>query len=385
MLQPGDLYLDHNATSPLLPAVRAALERALERPLANPASAHRAGDRSRRALEDARESVAALLRCEPAELLFTSGATEANHLALFGAVAPGIAGSHVVVSAIEHSSVLGAAGLLAELGADVVRVPPAPDGIVAVGAVTAALRPQTRLVALMAANNETGVLQPVAELARELAARGIAFHVDAAQAVGRVPFDTDAVRATTIALTAHKLGGPAGVGSLFVRRGRRIAPLLRSGHQERSLRGGTHNLLGILGFGAAADCVRRRGPAVPALAGVRDDFEGELSRRLPSIRVAGAGAPRLPNTSSVTFPGVDASRLLAELSRRGLHAAAGSACQAGSPEPSHVLRAMGYSAEEARSTVRFSFGPEHDRGDARRAAEGVAAAAAGCARPASAT
>ncbi len=375
MLDPGDLYLDHNATSPLLPEVRSAMARALELDLVNPSSPHRAGERSRRALESARASVAELLGASGDELLFASGATEANHLALFGALAPRFAGSHVVVSAIEHSSVLDAARLLEELGAGVAVVRPDRDGTVAVDAIVAALLPSTRLVALMAANNETGVVQPVAQLGRLLHERGISFHVDAAQAIGRVPFDVHALRATTIALSAHKLGGPAGVGALFLRRGQRLAPFLRGGRQERGLRGGTHNLLGILGFEAAAQAARRDGDAPLGL--VRDEFERELLRRRPDAQIVGSGAARLPNTSAVTFPGVDAARLLLELSRRGLHASMGSACQSGSPEPSHVLRAMGRSAAEARATLRFSFGSGHRSADARQAAERVAAAAAG--------
>jgi len=378
MLEPGDLYLDHNATSPLIPEVRAAIQRALELELVNPSSVHRAGERSRRELETARDAVAGLLRCEPAEVIFTSGATEANHLALFGTLAPRFAGSHVVVSAIEHSSLLDAARLLGELGASVDRVAPDRDGVVGADAMLAALRPETRLVALMAANNETGVVQPAAVLGPQLAARGIAFHVDAAPAIGRLPCDAATVHATTLAITAHKLGGPAGVGALFVRRGHRLAPFLRGGRQERALRGGTQNLLGILGFGAAAAVAAARAvdaAALPRLAEARDRFEQELRRRHPELRVTGARVPRLANTSSITLPGIDAGALLALLSRRGVHLSTGSACQAGAPEPSHVLRAMGLSAGDARATLRVSFGWEHLPEDAALAAERIAAAA----------
>jgi cysteine desulfurase len=214
-----------------------------------------------------------------------------------------------VVSAIEHPSLLDAARLLGELGATVSLVAPDAEGVVAASAIVAALQPRTRLVALMAANNETGVLQPVAELAPIVRARGIAFHVDAVAAIGRTPFDVAALPATTVALTAHKLGGPPGSGALFVRRGHRLAPFVRGGRQERGLRGGTQNLLGILGFGAAAEAAlaRQSGPdggsaATRRLAEVRDEFERQLAQRRPDRRVVGGGAPRLANTSSITLP-----------------------------------------------------------------------------------
>jgi cysteine desulfurase len=241
-------------------------------------------------------------------------------------------------------------------------------------AVLAALRPGTKLVALMAANNETGVLQPVAELAPRLRERGVAFHVDAAQAVGRVDFDAAALGATTVAVSGHKIGGPAGIGALRVEKGRRLVPFVRGGRQERGLRGGTHNLLGAIGFGAAARAALAAAPRAGEVAAARDELERALRRLRPGARVLGAAVPRLPNTTAVTIPGVDAARLLRELSRRGVHASSGSACQAGVAEPSHVLRAMGLPAAEARATLRFSFGREATPADAIRASDRVAAA-----------
>jgi cysteine desulfurase len=393
-LDEGDLYLDFNATAPLARAAAEAMKAALEQRLVNPASSHRAGERSARVLEAARAEVAALVGAAPEEVVFTSGATEANHLALFGLIGPPVSGRRVgpppsgrgvapprrgrgiVVSAIEHSSLLDATRLLEELGAAATRVAPAANGVVAVAPLLAAVRPETALVALMHANNETGVLQPVEAAARALAERGVAFHVDAAQSAGRVALDWNALAATTLSLTAHKLGGPPGVGALIVRRGTRLVPLIRGGRQERGRRGGTPNLLGIIGFAAAAKAARARGRGD---ASVRDEFERRLLAQIPLVRIQGSGAPRIPNTSSVTFTGGDGSRILAELSRRGVHASAGSACQAGAPEPSHVLRAMGLPAADVRATVRFSFGPDADLAQAERAVAAVVAALASAA------
>ena len=373
MLVPGDLYVDANATTPLLPSVRAAIETLLAQRFVNPQSAHHAGERSRRTLEAARQEVATAIGAQPDELVFTSGATEANHLALFGLVAPPFSGKHLVISAIEHASLLAAAELLEKLGAAVTRVAPEPDGRVHADALLAVIRPDTKLVALMSANNETGVLQPVTELAAPLAARGIDFHVDAVQSFGREPLDVARLSAASIALSAHKIGGPPGIGALFVRRGHRLVPLIGGGRQERGRRGGTHALIQVVGFAAAAREVaidRANSASRSADRTARDVFESALLAERPTTRVVGHGVARLANTSSVTLPGSDAAALLEQLSRTGVHASAGSACEAGSTEPSHVLRAIGLSAADARATLRFSFL------EAATAADGEAAARA---------
>jgi cysteine desulfurase len=377
-LEPGELYLDWNSTAPLSMTAAAAMRSAFELRLVNPASSHRAGERSARRLEEARAEVAALVGATPAEVVFTSGATEANHLALFGSLGPPFRGRNLVVSAIEHSSLLDAARLLEELGATLTIVPPRPDGTVAADALLSAVTKTTALVALMHSNNETGVLQSVDVVGRALASRGVALHVDAAQSAGRVALDWSSLPATTLALTSHKLGGPPGVGALVVRSGARLVPFVRGGRQERGRRGGTHNLPGILGFAAAAAEARARGPGRSL---VRDDFERRLALLVPTPRVQGADVARLPNTACVTFPAVDGSRLLAELSRRGVHASAGSACQAGAPEPSHVLRAMGLPAADVRATLRFSFGPDAEVAHAERAATAIAQSLAALAGP----
>jgi cysteine desulfurase len=365
VLEPTDLYLDYNATAPLSAAAAEAMREAIELRLVNPASAHRAGERSARLLARARRDVAALIGAADEEVVFTSGGTEANHAALFGLAGPPYAGRHVVVSAIEHPSLLGAAEWLEQLGATVARVAPRAHGAVDPGDLLAAVRPDTVLVALMHANNETGVLQPVEAVGAALAARSIAFHVDAAQSAGRLALDFARMPATSLAITAHKIGGPPGCGALIVRRGTRLTPWLRGGTQERARRGGTHALPAILGFAAAARAALARPSASSA---ARDAFEARLRADVPDVQIQGVACSRLPNTASVTFPGVVAAELLAELSRRGLHASAGSACQAGAPQPSHVLRAMGLAAAAVRATLRFSFGPGHTASDGERGA-----------------
>lgn len=376
MIEAGELYLDHDATVPIVAAAREAMERALRDRLVNPASPHPAGQRSRRLLEAAREDVARAIGAQPGEIVFTSGGTESNHLALLGAIDARSPKRHVVVSAIEHSSTLAAARRLADSGVSVTTVPPRPDGAVEAGAILAAIRPETALVCLMWANNETGALQPVETVSSALAARSIPLHVDAVQAAGRVGIDVARAGAATLSLSSHKLGGPTGAGALWVRSGHRLTAWLGGGRQERGLRGGTHNLLGIVGFAAAAREIPDRVDAAAATALVRDRFEAHVRAGFPELRVAAAGIPRLPNTSSITLPGCDAARLVGVLGRAGVHVSTGSACQAGSPEISHVLRAMGYSAAAARATLRVSFGSAPDPADAGRAADAILAAVA---------
>ncbi|MBL8843406.1 MAG: cysteine desulfurase [Planctomycetes bacterium] len=348
------LYLDHNATAPLLPEVAEALRRELGEGGANPSSLHASGTRARRRLDDARAAVAELLEAPAEELVFTSGGTEANHLALAGSLLPRPQGAHLVVSAIEHSSTLAAARRLESLGARVTWVEPRRDGVVPVERFLAALEPQTRLVACMAANNESGVVQPFAELGAALAPRAIALHVDAVQWVGRQPLAAATSGATTLSCSAHKLGGPPGVGALWVRRGTRLEPWIGGGRQERGRRGGTEALLLIVGFAAAARAALRR--AGDGGRAARDAFEQALRRAGAPLTWIGSETPRLPNTSLFCADGRDGATLVRELSQRGVEVASGSACQAGASEPSHVLRAMGFPAAQARAALRFSFG-----------------------------
>lgn len=360
MRRGGELYLDWNGSAPLCAAARERLHAALDESLGNPSSLHAPGERARRALEDARAAVASLIDARPEELVFTAGGTEANHLAVASPFASDAGGSHLVLTAIEHSSVLAIAERLAERGIAVSHVAPRADGVVAAEDLLAATRTTTRLVVCMAANNETGALQPIETLASALRARGIPLHVDAVQLLGRRPLRVAELGAATVAFSGHKLGGPAGAGALWVARGTRITPWQGGGRQERGRRGGTPALLPLLGFGAAAEAARRRGTVAIASRSARDTFERELLAAHAETTIVASAAPRLPNTSLLLLPGHDGARLVAMLSAAGVHVATGSACQSGAPEPSHVLRALRYPATLARSALRFSFGPDDD-------------------------
>ncbi|MDD3327582.1 MAG: cysteine desulfurase family protein [Zoogloea sp.] len=346
------IYLDNNATTRPLPAVVAAVTDALSLNWANPSSTHPAGQAARQLLADARGVVGRLFGAQPAEVLFTSSATEANALALLAALAVPGAPRRLVVSAIEHAGLLQLAA--AREGVELVRLPVDARGVVVADALPAVLAGGAALVSVMAANNETGVIQPVAELARLAAAAGVPMHVDATQLAGRLPVDFAALGVRFMSASAHKLHGPKGVGVLLVKKGAPFAPAL-PGHQERGRRGGTENLPGIAGFAAAA----RHALAAPAgelaqIAALRDALERGLATVLP-LRVFGAAAPRLPNTSCVAFGTLDAEVVLQRLARAGICASSGSACSAGGTEASHVLRAMGVDEASARAAVRFSL------------------------------
>ncbi len=352
------LYLDYNATTPVDP-------RALERMLpyfsehyGNASSkAHAFGWAAAEAVAQAREELAALLGAEPEAILFTSGATEAINTAVKGAAevyAP--KGRHVVTVATEHKAVLGACRALERRGFTVTTLPVGPDGRVTPEAVAEAMTDETILVAAMWANNETGVLHPVAEIGAVVRARGALFLCDATQAVGKIPVSVENV--DLLACSAHKFYGPKGVGALYVRRRRprvRLAPLLDGGGQEGGLRGSTLNVPGIVGMGAAATLAREALPEeADRLRALRDRMEAAFLEAHPGARINGGDAPRLPQTASVTFPGVRADRLMARL--RALALSPGSACSSGSGKPSHVLKALGLSDDDAAATLRFSLG-----------------------------
>ncbi|MGH9798524.1 MAG: cysteine desulfurase family protein, partial [Candidatus Polarisedimenticolia bacterium] len=300
------IYLDHNATSPLRREARAVMLRHLGGLDANASSVHGAGHAARMAIETARTAVAGLVAASPESVVLTGGGTEANNLAIYGlCLREEAAGRRIVASAIEHPSVLAPLLDLEERGFDVVRVRPDRRGVVDPAAVLEAAAPGTVLVALMLANNETGALQPVAELGRELRRRGIPLHCDAAQAAGKVPVDFGALETDTLALAAHKLGGPQGAGALCVRRGLSLRPHLRGGGQESNRRPGTESVALIAGFGAAAEAARRALPSEGARVGtLRDRMEAGILGRVPGSAVNAAGAPRLPNTSNLAFEGI---------------------------------------------------------------------------------
>jgi cysteine desulfurase len=352
------IYLDHNATTPVDPRV---LERMLPfftEQFGNASSkAHAFGWAAEEAVSQAREAVAALLGAEAEEVVFTSGATEALNTAIKGvAAAYASKGRHLVTVQTEHKAVLDACRALERGGCDVTYLPVDADGRVAPGAVAAALTDETILVAVMWANNETGVLQPIPAIAEVARAHGVLFLTDATQAVGKVPVDV--AHADLLACSAHKFYGPKGVGALYVRRRNprvRLLPLLDGGGQERGLRGGTLNVPGIVGLGAAAELARETTAAEGTrLAHLRDRLEAALTDALPGVRVNGRGAPRLPQTASLTFDGLQAAPLL--MAVRELALSAGSACASGAGKPSHVLKALGLSDAAALATLRIGLG-----------------------------
>jgi cysteine desulfurase len=372
---PVRAYLDNNATTPPLPEVVAAMRRVLGEGFGNPSSLHEAGQRTRQALDLARGQVAALIGAQPREVVFTSCGTESDNQALFGLVE---AGDHVITCAIEHHAVLNACRRLQSQGVTVTVLPVDGAGRVDPEAVRAALRPTTRVISVMLANNETGVLQPVEALGRLAAEAGVVLHTDAVQAAGKVPVDVTRLGCHLLSLSAHKLHGPQGTGALYVRRGTRPRPLLLGGQQERRLRAGTENMPGIVGFGVAAQAARtwlEQGRAAE-LAALRDRLEAGLLRLVPRVRVNGAEAARVPNTTNLSFEGIAGSALVVALDQEGLCASTGSACASGSREPPHVLRAMGLSVVEAQAAVRFSLGKQTTAGEIDFALSCVPAAVA---------
>lgn len=357
------IYWDHNASAPMLPEVADLIaERTREQVTSpgNAASIHRAGQLARARLSQARARVAQVLGCEAKEIVFTGSGSEADALALRGAFAARSdrARDTVVVSAIEHPALLGAALALEREGARVVRVTPAPSGEVTVDAIAAALDPRVAVCSLMWANNETGVLQPVREVARLCRERGIRFHSDAVQAVGKVPVSTRGADVDLLSLSAHKFGGPRGVGALMVRKGVDVHPLV-PGHQENGRRGGTSDVIAAEALALALEkSASGLEPSALTMEQRRNAFETRLRQRIPSARVLGSDRPRVPNTSCVHFPGVDGEALLIALDLAGICVSMGAACASGSLSPSHVLTAMGLSAEEARACLRFSLGAQ---------------------------
>lgn len=359
------IYLDYNATTPIDPAVLDAMLPYLGADFANASSIHSPGQRARVAIDQARESVAALIGAKPAEIVFTSGGTEADNLAIFGTIcgagaAFGTARKHVITTSIEHHAVLQSCQALEKQGVDVTSLPAnttAGEGVVDQESVREALRPETALISVMHANNELGTIQPVEEVAQVARAAGVPFHCDAVQSAGKLPLDVKAIGADLLSISAHKFYGPKGAGALYVRSGLRIEPMFRGGQHERGLRPGTENVAGIVGMGKAAELARAHlAEDAARISELRDRFEAALCERIPNIRVNGAGAPRVANTTNITFPGASGESLVIALDLQGIACATGAACSSGAIEPSHVLLAVGLSEEAARSSVRFSLG-----------------------------
>jgi cysteine desulfurase len=346
------VYLDHNATTPLHPKAREAMLPWLGERHGNPSSIHRFGQMARNAVEEAREKIAALIGARPPEIVFTASGTEGNNAVMFG-----IESGHLVISSIEHPSIREGAARLERLGMEVTRVSPGPDGVVSAREMIDALRPDTRLVCLMLANNELGTLQPVAEVSNACRERGIPVLCDAVQAAGKIPVDVRQLGADYLVLGAHKFHGPLGAAAVWVRKGRELAGLLVGGNQERRRRASTENVPAIVGFGAAAEAAREELDGRRAfLAGLRDRFESLLPERVPGAILHCASSPRLPNTSHVAFPGVEGESLLIRLDLAGYAVSTGSACSSGTVEPSKTLLAIGLSRDEALASLRISFG-----------------------------
>jgi cysteine desulfurase len=346
------IYLDHNASTPVRDEVADAMARALRACWGNPSSVHAEGAAARAAVEQARERVAALLGAPARAVVFTSGASEANNT-----VVSRIAGAHVVSSNVEHPSVEAPLAARAARGDRVTRVPVDAEGRLDPDAVADALGADTALLTLLYAHNETGVLQPLPEIAERAHARGVRVHADVTQAVGKIPVSLPALGVDFASLSAHKLGGPKGVGALVARGDAGFEPLLCGGPQERGRRGGTENVPGIVGFGVACELARRElATRTPELAALRGRLWDGIAAKIPRVRRNGSARHALPNTLNVCFQGADGELLVQALDLEGIAAATGAACSSGSIEPSRALLALGLDGAEARASLRFSVG-----------------------------
>ena len=360
------IYLDTAATTPLDPDVLAAMMPYLTGSFGNPSSIYQLGQETKAAIEDARGAVARVIGARPAEIVFTSGATESDNTALAGVLwsarfrSPNGPAPHLITSAIEHHAVLHCAEFLEKQGFAVTVVPVDRDGFVDPATVEAAIRPETALISIMYANNEVGAIQPIAEIGQIAREHGVPFHTDAVQAAGALAIDVNALNVDLLSLSAHKFGGPKGVGCLYVRKGVAIEWMQLGGGQEGGRRGGTENVAGIVGFGAAIQrAERERSARSEHLKTLRDELHVKIVAAIPEARLNGPadGDRRLPNNLNIAIPGVQGETMLLALDMMGIAASAGSACTTGNSAPSHVLLAMGLSEELARSSLRFSVGP----------------------------
>jgi cysteine desulfurase len=355
-------YFDHNATTPIAPEVLETMVVCLGQVYGNASSIHHFGQGAKQKLEAARRQLAALIHANATEIVFTGGGTEADNMALFGVVhASGRRPAHVITSAIEHPAVLAPCKQLEAESVVVTRLRVGSGGVVSADDVERALRPETVLVSIMHANNELGSIQPVAEIARITRAAGVPLHVDGVQALGKIPVDVDALGVDLYSMSGHKLYAPKGVGALYIRKGTRIAPVTYGGHHERDRRPGTENVPGIAAFGAAADLAARTLAADgERLAALRDRLENAVLDSIPGTGINGSRWNRTPNTSNLYFDGIDGEALVIALDLRGFAVSTGAACSSGAIAPSHVLTAMGLSADRARASMRFSLGRSND-------------------------
>src|SRR5467141_1888605 len=356
------VYLDHNATTAVEPEVLDAMLPYLSGEYGNAASIHTFGQKARAAVETAREQVAALIGARPQEIVFTSGGTEADNHAIFGIVSSSLVRSaaaelHVITSSVEHEAVLNTCQALEKQGVAVTYLPVDPEGCVSPAEAGQALRKETVLIAVMHANNELGTVQPLEEVGRIAADADVYFHTDAVQSAGKVPVDVNALRLDLLSLSGHKFYAPKGIGALYIRGGTHLQQLLYGGHHQRGFRPGTENVAGIVGMGKAAELAREAlAEDAARISALRDRLEEGLLSRVPHSRANGARSPRTPNTTNIMFPGIEGEALVIALDLKGLACSTGAACSSGAVEPSHVLTAIGMSADEARASLRFSLG-----------------------------
>jgi cysteine desulfurase len=363
-------YFDNNATTPLTPEVLAGLTATLGEVCGNASSIHYFGQAAKQRLEGARRAVAARLGCDAREIVFSSGGTEADNLAIFGTVrAAGSGPRHLITSSIEHPAVLNSCAALEREGVAVTYLPVDGSGLVSPEDLRRALRPETVLISIMHANNETGVLQPVEEVGEIAREAGVRFHSDGVQVGGRVAVNVARLGVDLYSVSGHKFGAPKGVGALYVRKGVELLPLIYGGHHERDRRAGTENVPGVAAMGQAAEI----GIDWNVTARLRDRLEAGILARVPGAFVNGCKELRIPNTSNIRFDGIEGEAMVIALDLRGYAVSSGSACSSGAVEPSHVLLAMGLTPEQARSSVRFSLGPQNTEAEVDGLIEAVEA------------
>jgi len=355
-------YLDNNATTPILPEILVAMQPFFLEEFGNASSIHHHGQHTRAAVERARESVAQLLGARSSEIVFTSGGTEADNLAIFGLAKPG---DHVITSTIEHHAVLNACKRLEEIGCEATYVPVDGRALINPDDVKRALRPNTKLVSIMTANNETGVVQRIAEIGQVAAEADVYFHTDAVQAAGKIPINVAEWRCDLLSISGHKIHAPQGIGALYVRKGTLLQPLFYGGRHERSRRAGTENVPGIVALGKAAEIALAGfgNGSVENIAKMRDVIERTVIETIELVGVNSGAAPRVPNTTNIYFDCIEGEAMVIALDLKGVAVSTGAACSSGAIEPSHVLTAMGLSADRARASIRFSLGKQNTTDD----------------------
>jgi cysteine desulfurase len=380
------VYLDYNATTPVDPGVLDAMLPYFSANFANASSIHTPGQRARNAVETAREQVAALIGANAKEVVFTSGGTESDNHAIFGILIPALSGNrgsrlqqrhaptpgalapdgshspHIITTAIEHEAVLNACQQAEKLGAQVTYLPVDKNGQIDPRQLKSAIRPETILITVMHANNELGTIQPLEEIGKIAKEGDIYFHTDAVQSIGKILVNVTVLAVDLLSLSGHKIYAPKGIGALYIKSGTHLQQLLYGGHHQRGARPGTENVAGIVGLGAAAAIAKKtQATESERLTKLRDHLEQQLLKLVPDAKINGAGAARLPNTSNITFPGLEGEALLISLDLKGLAISTGAACSSGAVEPSHVLTAIGLSPEDARASLRFSLGRQTSR------------------------